>query len=155
MRVRTGGSKLHLFWSLRCIACTWAPWVSHTFSRDAQSLFQTVTWQFHNTCGRTYLSQRWQITRTSWPERLWSLILWRYSRPSLMPTNAIYCRVPALAAGLESVISGGPFQPLQFCDSYRKPCYLLTLPLNQLNKYCLTDKQNLFMTVLFNVQLWI
>ena len=33
-----------------------------------------------------------------------------------MPTCAICCRVPALAAGLDLVISCGPFQPLQFSD---------------------------------------
>lgn len=33
-----------------------------------------------------------------------------------MPTCVPYCRVPALAVGLNS-ISWGPFQPLQFCDS--------------------------------------
>jgi len=34
--------------SLRCIACSWTPWVSHTFSPDDQPLVQTVTWQFNS-----------------------------------------------------------------------------------------------------------
>jgi len=50
------------------------------------------------------------------PVGLWSLLLWRYSRPSWMPACADCCREPALQ-GLDSMISGGPFQPLQFCDS--------------------------------------
>jgi len=47
---------------------------------------------------------------------LWSL-LWRCPRPSWMPPGVTYCGVPALAAGLGSMISWGPFQTLQFCDS--------------------------------------
>jgi len=38
-------------------------------------------------------------------------LLWRYSRPTWMPTWAV-----CFAAGLDLMISGGPFQPLQFCD---------------------------------------
>lgn len=41
-----------------------------------------------------------------------------------MPTCETYCRVPALAARLDS-ISWGPFQPLLFCDSVTakvQPC---------------------------------
>ena len=34
------------FQSVRFIACTWAPWVSHIFSPGAQPLIQAVTWQF-------------------------------------------------------------------------------------------------------------
>jgi len=33
-----------------------------------------------------------------------------------MPTCVTYCRVAALAGGLDSMISWSPFQPLQFCD---------------------------------------
>ena len=34
-------------WSLRCIACTWAPWVSHASSPGAQPLVQVMTWRYH------------------------------------------------------------------------------------------------------------
>jgi len=49
-------------------------------------------------------------------QRLWRLLLQRCSRSVWMPTCAIYCRVPALAGELDSMTSGGPFQPLSFCD---------------------------------------
>ena len=42
--------------------------------------------------------------------------LWRYSRPVWTPVCATYCRVHALAEGLD-LISWGQFQPLQICDS--------------------------------------
>ena len=35
----------------------------------------------------------------------------------LTPPCAVCCREPALTGELNSMISGGPFQPLQFCDS--------------------------------------
>lgn len=47
--VRRGVSWLHPFQSVRCTACTWAPWISHTFSPGDQPLVQAVTWQFHCT----------------------------------------------------------------------------------------------------------
>jgi len=46
MRMRRGGSRLHPFQLLRCIACTWAPWVMHAFSRGAKPLVWAVIWQF-------------------------------------------------------------------------------------------------------------
>ena len=39
------------------------------------------------------------------PERLWSLLLWRYSRSIWMSIYLICCRVPALTGGSDSVIS--------------------------------------------------
>ena len=60
----------------------------------------------------------WWSTRTGCPERLWSL-LWRYSWPVWMPTCETYCRVPALAGDLYSMISWDPLQILWFCDSVR------------------------------------
>jgi len=38
----------------------------------------------------------WQSTGTGCPGRLWSLLLWRCSRPSWTPTRAACCRGPAL-----------------------------------------------------------
>ena len=38
----------------------------------------------------------WWSTGTGCPGELWSLILWRYSRPIWMPTCTACCRVPAL-----------------------------------------------------------
>ena len=37
--------------------------------------------------------------------------------PSGCLPRATYCKEPALAGGLDSMIFGGPFQHLQFCDS--------------------------------------
>jgi len=46
-----------------------------------------------------------------------------YSRPVWTSTCETYCGVPALAVGLDLLISRVPFQPLQFCDSvYRYKC---------------------------------
>ena len=41
-----------------------------------------------------------------------------YSEPACMLSYATYCREPALAGRLESMISRG--QPLQFCDSSQR-----------------------------------
>ena len=51
------------------------------------------------TWGRTSLLWGWQSTGTGCPERLWSLLLWRYSRPTWTPTCATCCSKPALAGG--------------------------------------------------------
>jgi len=67
--------------------------------------------------GRTFLLLKWQNTGTGCATMLWSHLLWRYWRPTWTPTCVTYCRTPALAGLLDSMISWGPFQPLQFCDS--------------------------------------
>ena len=41
----------------------------------------------------------WQNTETSCTERLWSLLPWRYSKPSWVLSCATYGREPALAGG--------------------------------------------------------
>jgi len=69
--------------------------------------------------GRTLLSEWWS-RRTGRAERLWSLLLWRYSRL----TCATCCREPALVEGLD-LISRGPSQPLQFCELTRLSLELL------------------------------
>ena len=66
-------------------------------------------------CWRTSLQWRWQSPGTDFPE--WSFLLWRYSRHIWTATCVTWCRDPALAVGLDSMFSRGPFQPLQFCDS--------------------------------------
>jgi len=48
-------------------------------------------------CGKTSLLWGWQSTGTDCPERLWSLLLWRYSRLVWMSSCVIYCRERALA----------------------------------------------------------
>lgn len=55
---------------------------------------------------------------TGHPEKLWSHLLQRYPKPAWMLSCVTCCRDPALAVGLDSVISWGTFQPLwlSFCD---------------------------------------
>ena len=69
-----------------------------------------------------------QSTGTGCPERLWSLLLWRYSRPAWTPTWATFSRELALSGGLDPMISRGPFQPLQFCDSVILLSFLCDVP---------------------------
>jgi len=48
------------------------------------------------------------------PGRLWSLLLWRYSRQGPLQSAV---GDPASAGGLDWVTHRGPFQPRPFCDS--------------------------------------
>lgn len=69
------------------------------------------------TCGRISLQSGWWSIGTGCSERLWSLFLWRYSRPDWMLTSATYCREPTLARMLSSKIYWGPSQLLQFSET--------------------------------------
>jgi len=62
-------------------------------------------------------SIQWQSSGTGCPERLWSLLLWRHSKPTWTFSCAMYSREPALPGRLDSMTSRGPFQPLWFLDS--------------------------------------
>ena len=53
----------------------------------------------HQSWGRIYFQWGWQSTGSGCPERLWSLLLWKYSRPIWTSTFATYCGEPALAGG--------------------------------------------------------
>lgn len=64
------------------------------------------------TWGKTSL----QSTGTIWSEKLWILLLWRYSEPSCMLSCVINWREFDLAEGLD-LIFWGPSQPLCFFDS--------------------------------------
>ena len=44
-----------------------------------------------------YLLRGWQSAGTSWSERLWSLLLWRYSKPIWTLACVTCCRESALA----------------------------------------------------------
>ena len=72
------------------------------------------------TWGRTSSVWGWRSTGTGCPGRLWSLLLWRYSRPAWTRSCAAYCRWPCFGRG------GGLDDPqralptptiLWFCDS--------------------------------------
>ena len=56
-------------------------------------------------------------TGTGCPGRLWSLLLWRYSRPAWTRSSTTYCRWPCFGrrGGLDD--PWGPFQPLPLHDS--------------------------------------
>ena len=54
------------------------------------------------------LLRGWQSTGTGCPERLWGLLLWRYSKPTCTLCSATYC---------SRTVPRGPFQPLRFCNS--------------------------------------
>jgi len=59
------------------------------------------------------------------PGRLWSLLLWRYSRPTGTRCCAACSGWPCLGRGLGWVTHRGPFQPPPFCDSVKTfvfPC---------------------------------
>jgi len=50
-------------------------------------------------CKGTSSQKGWWSLGTGCPGRLWILLLWRYSRPTWMPTRAACCREPALQGG--------------------------------------------------------
>ena len=51
------------------------------------------------TWGRTYLLWGWRSPGTGCPGRLWSLLLWRYSKPTCMWSCAVCCRWPCFGRG--------------------------------------------------------
>ena len=74
------------------------------------------------TWGRTSSLWGWRSTGTGCPGRLWSLLLWRYSRPTWTRSCAACCRWPCFGRG------GGPDDPqrslptptiLWFCEGLR------------------------------------
>lgn len=68
------------------------------------------------TWGKTSLHRGLQSTGTIWPEKLWILLLWRYSEPSCMLSCVTNWRELDLEEGL-GLIFWNPTQPLCFFDS--------------------------------------
>ena len=56
----------------------------------------------------------WRSTGTGCPGRWWSLVLWRYSRPTWTRSCVICCRQPCFGRG---VGLDDPQRSLPFCDS--------------------------------------
>ena len=72
------------------------------------------------TGGRTSSLWGWQSPGTGCPGRLWSLLLWRYSRPAWTRSCAAYCRWPCFGrgVGLDDPQRSLPAPTiLWFCDS--------------------------------------
>lgn len=57
-------------------------------------------------------NQQLQSTNTDCPERLWCLLLWRFSKAAWMLSCVTCCRGTSFSSGLEWLIYSGPFQPL-------------------------------------------
>ena len=53
------------------------------------------------TWGRASSLWGWRSTGTGCPGRLWSLLLWRYSRPAWTRPCAAFCRWPCFGRGLD------------------------------------------------------
>lgn len=68
------------------------------------------------TWGGILLLWEWQSNGTICSETLW-IVLFRHSKSTWTLSCVTYCRQPAIAVGLDSMISWSPFQPLQFLDS--------------------------------------
>jgi len=70
----------------------------------------------------------WWSTGRGCTERLWSLLICRYSRSVWMPTCAACYREPALVEWMDLMIPKGPLQLLQiwFCDLRR--CAISSMP---------------------------
>jgi len=69
------------------------------------------------TRGRTSFLWGSRNSGTDCPGRLWSLLLWRYSRPAWTQSCAACSGWPCFGRGLDEMTHRGPFQPLTFCDS--------------------------------------
>ena len=70
------------------------------------------------TWGRTSL-WGWRSTETGYPGRLWSLLLWRYSRPAWTRSCAACCRRPCFGRGVgldDPQRSLPTLTILSFCD---------------------------------------
>lgn len=70
-------------------------------------------------CRWTSLQWQWQSTRTVYPEKLWTLLPWRYLRPFQTSICVIYCRESALSGGWTWWSLDDPCKHaiMSFCDS--------------------------------------
>ena len=81
-----------------------------------------ITWSTESsvwTWGRISFRWGWQSTGTGCPGRLWSLLLWRYSRPAWTRSCATCCRWPCFGrrVGLDDPQRSLPTPTiLWFCD---------------------------------------
>jgi len=95
------------------------------------------TGSFTWTWGRTSLLWGWQSPGTGCPGRLWSLLLWRYSRPAWTRSCAACCMWPCFARGVglddpQRSLSNPTI--LWFCDCAAN-CWITTACLTKLATY--------------------
>lgn len=95
------------WWCLVTVAVT---------GKGAMSLNENIRSSI-KTCERTFLLWGWWSTGTGCPEKLWCLLLWRYTRPAWTLSCAIYCREPALAGGITRSASKIPSNPYDSMNS--------------------------------------
>ena len=79
------------------------------------------------TRGRTSSPWGWWSPGPGCPGRLWSLLLWRYSRPAWTWCCAACSGWPCLGRGLGWVTHRGPCQPRPVCDSVILWTHIITL----------------------------
>jgi len=76
------------------------------------------------TWGRSSSFWGWWSTGTGCPERLWILLLWRYSRPTWTKSSTACCRWPCFSRGVgldDPQRSLPTLNILWFCDSVQHP----------------------------------
>jgi len=89
--------------------------------------FRSRTMCYYILWGRISSLWEWWSTGTGCPGRLWSLLLWRYSRPAWTRSSTAYCRWPCFGrgVGLDDPQRSLPTPIiLWFCDSI---CYKFKL----------------------------
>ena len=107
----------HLSCSRVCVKCNWSP-LSKKEVEHCAGLRRCSVW----TWGRTSSLWGWRSTGTGCPGRLWSLLLWRYSRPAWTRSCAACCMCPCFGRGigLDDPQRSLPTPTiLWFCDSHQ------------------------------------
>ena len=93
-------------------------WVNNNGSKEVRTALRSSSW----TWGRTSSLWGWRSPGPGCPGRLWSLLLWRYSRPAWTRSSTAYCRWPCLGrrVGLDDPQRSLPTPTiLWFCESWK------------------------------------
>ena len=98
------------------------------------------------TWGRTSSLWGWRSTGTGCPGRLWSLILWRYSRPAWTRSCAAYCRWPCFGkgVGLDDPQRSLPTPIiLWFCEKLSDLLFGCLVVMLEVSSFCKTNTWNI------------